>query len=89
MEFGYITSNDLTIRSSGNKGFIVHVGCREFAFSNTDDLIKALREYLSSPKDVAQEFFKATEGHPTTQPTLIGGGARLNTDLTPPGGRPV
>ena len=59
MEFGYVTQHSVLVRPTGNKGFIVEVGCREFAFTRAVDLLDALTYFFMDPKRAEKEFFEA------------------------------
>ena len=52
LEFGRAVQYTITIESSDNNGFIVNVGCGKFAFSNKDDMLEAIQEYVNNPKVV-------------------------------------
>jgi hypothetical protein len=39
-----------------SKGCIVTVGCKQIAFSNTDDAINALTEYFSDPNEAYKKW---------------------------------
>ena len=50
MEFGKALQYDIKISTSSNKGFIVKVGCCTCIFSNKENLLSALKEYLDDPE---------------------------------------
>ena len=56
LEFGRAVQYTITIESSDNNGFIVNVGCGKFAFSNKDDMLEAIQEYVNNPKVVEKRY---------------------------------
>lgn len=40
-----------------DRGYIVEVGCKTFAMSDTDELIRYLSDYLLDPVTIHKQFF--------------------------------
>jgi hypothetical protein len=49
-EIGKHSDYTITITPTMNRGFIVRIGCGEFAFQNHKALLTGLRKYLDDPK---------------------------------------
>ena len=58
MKFGKLINYGVTIHPTHNEGFIVKVGCAEFSFTNKNDLLIALEEYLDNPGEYEKEYNK-------------------------------
>jgi hypothetical protein len=62
MEFGTELPYEIKITCSSNKGFIVKVGCCTCVFSNKEDLLSALKEYLDDPEGMEKKYNEANKG---------------------------
>lgn len=51
----YFQSHSIEIKIL-NRGYLVGVGCKTFAFTDKDDMIKHIDAYLSNPKEVTELF---------------------------------
>ena len=60
MELGKVTQYNITIQPSGNKGFVVTIGCGMFSYETVPTMLKDLRAYLNHPKKWENEFNKAS-----------------------------
>lgn len=56
MKFEKALPYDINISSSSNMGYIVKVGCSVNVFTNKNDLLVALQEYIDNPKKVEKEY---------------------------------
>jgi len=56
MKIGKVINYDITIRPTANMGFTAKVGCCQLAFTCADDMIAALREYLTHPEQIEKEY---------------------------------
>ena len=63
MEFCRAINYTITIEPTANKGFYVSVGCGRFVFSNPQELVCALEDYLGDPKDFEKKY-NACGGQP-------------------------
>ncbi len=62
MEFGKVMNHQIIIEASGNKGFIVTVGCGRFAFEKREKLLEALDDYLTHPKEFEKVYNETCGG---------------------------
>jgi hypothetical protein len=62
MNFGRIINNIINIEASANNGFFVTVGCCRLAYSNKEELIADLEEYLDNPKSLEDKYNKLYGG---------------------------
>jgi len=56
LEFKRISKYEIYIRHTINGGCIVNIGCCEISFSNSDDMIDALKEYYSDPDGMEKKY---------------------------------
>jgi len=56
VEFGRAIEHKIIIEPTSNKGFYVRVGCGRFSFSNNEDLLQGLRDYLVNPEKLEKEY---------------------------------
>ena len=54
--FGSPIPYDIRITGSSNQGFIVTVGCATLTFTDKEEMIHAIREYLNDPKGVEKVY---------------------------------
>ena len=40
-----------------DKGCVVHVGCKAFAFNTNEEMLKELKEYIINPSDKTKEYY--------------------------------
>ncbi len=59
MEFGKVTTHEIKITPTINKGFIVSVGCATLAFENQKTMIDALEDFLSNPEGMEKRYNEA------------------------------
>ena len=59
--FGRLIHHGVHIQATNNKGFVVKVGCQQFAFEGIASLKAALCRYLDDPYLVEAEFRKVFE----------------------------
>ena len=58
MEFKSKPMRDIHIRPTANDGYIVNVGCTNFAYTDPEKLITDLGEYIRDPQKVEEEYNK-------------------------------
>lgn len=58
MEFKSKPMRDIHIRPTANGGFLVAVGCAQFAYTVEENLISDLADYIRDPKGVEEEYNK-------------------------------
>jgi len=58
MEFVSIAMRTIEIRTTANAGYIVQVGCSQFAYTDKEALLKDLGEYIRDPQKVEEEYNK-------------------------------
>jgi len=92
LEFGKVTTHEIRITPTINKGFIVSVGCATLAFENQKTMMNALEDFLSNPEGMEKRYNEAgcqdTEA-PSAQENrtapdgahLVGGGDRAAREL--------
>ena len=56
MEFGNALPYDINISGTGNKGFIVRVGCFTGAFTSVKTMLAAIEDYINDPKKMEKEY---------------------------------
>jgi len=56
MKLGKVIQHDIHIIPTDNFGFRTKVGCGRFAFSNKEDMVKALTEYLDNPEELEKAY---------------------------------
>ena len=56
MEFKKAIPREVVIQPTHNGGFIVHTGCCQLAFSEPEDLLTALRQYLIDPEKAEKSY---------------------------------
>ena len=88
MEFGKVTTHEIRITPTINKGFIVSVGCATLAFENQKTMMNALEDFLSNPEGMEKRYNEAgCQGAEVATPSqenctapdgahLVGGGDR-------------
>lgn len=67
LEFGRAIPRDIKITPSDNKGFIVKCGCGTFAFSNKDDMLVAMKEFIGDPETVEKRYNDSNVGCPVDE----------------------
>lgn len=45
------------IVKKGVRGYVVNIGCQVAGFSNTQDLIEALTEYIKNPEETEKKYY--------------------------------
>lgn len=58
MEFKSQPMRTIEIRATANNGFIVNVGCTNFAYTSKNKMIEDLTEYIRDPQAVEEEYNK-------------------------------
>ena len=58
MEFVSIAMRTIEIRTTANAGYIVNVGCTNFAYTDPEKMIADLGEYIRDPQAVEEEYNK-------------------------------
>jgi len=58
MEFVSIAMRTIEIRTTANAGYIVQVGCAQFAYTSKNKMIEDLTEYIRDPQAVEKEYNK-------------------------------
>jgi hypothetical protein len=72
-EIGKHSDYTITITPTMNRGFIVRIGCGEFAFQNHKALLTGLRKYLDDPKKYEKLYnSKLRQLHSSNQAEAIG-----------------
>ena len=61
MEFGNVLPYDINIKGSSNKGFIVKTGCSTCVFTDAEEMLKAIDEYIKNPKGLEEEYNKSNQ----------------------------
>ena len=56
MNFKKALQHEIKIKASDNNGYIVTIGCGEYVYSNPNDLIKDLKEYLKDPEKMEKKY---------------------------------
>jgi len=86
IEFGSSIPYDIRITGSGNKGFIVNVGCATCVFSNKTEVLEAIGDYLDNPEQVEKAYNESIKNrNPQPVPDSgIGATARGSNRLGPP-----
>lgn len=59
--FGRRIPRNISITASDNQGFMVQVGCANLIYSDIDDLVRDLREYVEDPKEMEKTYTNQTE----------------------------
>lgn len=62
MELQLKSEWEVRVKHALNGGFVVHVGCAEFAYSSSTQLCKDLKLYLDDPK-VYEDKYQEIMGH--------------------------
>lgn len=83
MEFGKALQYDIKISTSSNKGFIVKVGCCTCIFSNKENLLSALKEYLDDPEGMEKKYIEANMGQDLVESTPPGDTEECGNDERP------
>jgi hypothetical protein len=58
MEFTTRPMRTIEIRATANDGYIVNVGCTNFAYTSKNKMIEDLSEYIRDPQGVEEEYNK-------------------------------
>jgi len=78
MEFKMEPMRTIEIRPAGSGGFIVNVGCANFAYTSKNKLIEDLTEYIRDPQAVEKEYNKHHKAYDEQcapeRPSVAGGG---------------
>jgi hypothetical protein len=75
MEFKARPMRTVEIRATANDGYIVNVGCTNFAYTDTEKMIEDLNEYLRDPFAVEESYnkhFKAYDECAPERPRSLG-----------------
>ena len=73
MEFVSNPMRNIEIKTTANGGYLVHVGCTYFAYTEVDKLLTDLGEYMREPAKVEKEFsrhHKYEEDRPVGGPSV-------------------
>jgi hypothetical protein len=77
MEFKSKPMRTIEIRTTHNDGYIVNVGCTNFAYGDEEKMIADLGDYIRDPQGVEEQYnkhFKAYDECAPTGPTRGGEG---------------
>ena len=58
MEFKSKPMRHIDIRVTANGGYLVQVGCAQFAYTVEEDMISDLADYIRDPKGVEEQYNK-------------------------------
>lgn len=67
--FGSPIPYDIRITGSSNKGFIVAVGCATLTFTDTEEMIHAIREYIQDPEGVEKAYNNSKQSNDVIEDT--------------------
>ena len=76
MEFGNALPHDINISGSGNKGFIVRVGCCTAVFTDKKEMLNAIEDYINDPKKMEKAYNESNQG-----PTCFNANAPVENSL--------
>ena len=77
VEFGMAIPYDIRITGSANKGFILTVGCCTCAFTDIEDVLEAIKEYVKDPKAMEAAYNEAMKH---ARPQIVEGGIGYGSD---------
>lgn len=85
MEFKSAPMREINIRTTANEGFIVNVGCANFAYTSKNKMIEDLTEYIRDPQAVEKEYNKHHKAYDEEcapeRPSVAGSGITARDDL--------
>lgn len=63
MEFRTIPMRTIEIKATANDGYIVNVGCTNFAYTDPEKMIADLGEYIRDPEGVEKAYGKHAKAY--------------------------
>lgn len=84
IEFGKAINHQVTITAADNKGYLVQIGCKVFAFSEAEGVIDLVSEYIRNPKGTEERYYRSFECKSETPPppgTLATRGSAIGNSL--------
>lgn len=61
MEFKNLLPHSIEIRGTMNKGYLMQVGCAQFAFGDSDDMLELAKAYLDDPEGMVKKYNEALD----------------------------
>jgi hypothetical protein len=74
---------DFTVKK-GVMGYIVTIGCQVAGFSNKEDLLKAITEYVNDPEATEKKYYKPLSWLVAVDPDPINPGNPYGVSLSEP-----
>lgn len=74
MEFKNLLPHAIEIRGTMNQGYLMQVGCAQFAFGDSDDMLELAKAYLDDPEGMLKKYDKAMNrygGSPPLETQLV------------------
>jgi hypothetical protein len=71
MEFKNLLPHAIEIRGTMNSGYLMQVGCAQFAFGDPDDMLELVKAYLDDPKGMVNQYNAAMDKYGGA-PRLVG-----------------
>jgi len=68
----------------GVMGYIVTIGCQTAGFSNKEDLLKAITEYVTDPEAAEKKYYNPVSGLVAVDPDPIHPGNPYGVSLSEP-----
>lgn len=69
----------------GVRGYVVRIGCQVAGFSNEDDLLAAIQEYIKDPEATEKKYYNGpTEAELVCRDNTCGEGRANGVDLDMP-----
>lgn len=88
MEFKQKPMRTIEIRATANGGYLVNVGCTNFAYEDEEKMIADLGEYIRDPQGVEEQYNKHFKAYDDVEcapdrPSRAGGSIRETQPFAP------